>query len=68
MKKIEHIGIAVKSIENANQIYTSLLGASPYKTEEVKSEGVKTSFFKIGNNKIELLEFNNLSSTKSSSY
>ena len=56
MKKIEHIGIAVKSIENANQIYTSLLGASPYKTEEVKSEGVKTSFFKIGNNKIELLE------------
>ncbi len=56
MKKIEHIGIAVKSIENANQIYTSLLGASPYKMEEVKSEGVKTSFFKIGNNKIELLE------------
>ena len=56
MKKIEHIGIAVKSIENANQIYTSLLGAAPYKTEEVKSEGVKTSFFKIGNSKIELLE------------
>lgn len=56
MKKIEHIGIAVKSIENANQIYTSLLGASPYKMEEVKSEGVKTSFFKIGNSKIELLE------------
>ena len=56
MKNIEHIGIAVKSIENANQIYTSLLGASPYKMEEVKSEGVKTSFFKIGNNKIELLE------------
>ena len=52
MKKIEHIGIAVKSIENANQIYTSLLGASPYKMEEVKSEGVKTSFFKIGNNPI----------------
>ena len=56
MKNIEHIGIAVKSIENANQIYTSLLGASPYKMEEVKSEGVKTSFFKIGDNKIELLE------------
>jgi len=56
MKKIEHIGIAVKSIENANQIYTSLLGASPYKMEEVKSEGVKTSFFKIGDSKIELLE------------
>ena len=56
MKKIEHIGIAVKSIENANQIYTSLLGASPYKMEEVKSEGVKTSFLKVGDSKIELLE------------
>ena len=56
MKKIEHIGIAVKSIENANKIYTSLLGYSPYKTEEVKSEGVKTSFFKTGDSKIELLE------------
>ena len=59
MKKIEHIGIAVKSIENANQIYTSLLGASPYKMEEVKSEGVKTSFFKTGDSKIELLEATN---------
>lgn len=56
MKKIEHIGIAVKSIENANKIYTSLLGYSPYKTEEVKTEGVKTSFFKTGDSKIELLE------------
>ena len=62
MKKIEHIGIAVKSIENANQIYTSLLGASPYKMEEVKSEGVKTSFFYFLNNKIELLEAINLDS------
>ena len=59
MKKIEHIGIAVKSIENANKIYTSLLGYSPYKTEEVKSEGVKTSFFKTGDSKIELLEATN---------
>ena len=59
MKKIEHIGIAVKSIENANKIYTSLLGSSPYKTEEVKSEGVKTSFFKTGDSKIELLEATN---------
>lgn len=59
MKKIEHIGIAVKNIENANKIYTSLLGYSPYKTEEVKSEGVKTSFFKTGDSKIELLEATN---------
>lgn len=59
MKKIEHIGIAVKSIEKANKIYTSLLGSSPYKIEEVKSEGVKTSFFKTGESKIELLEATN---------
>jgi methylmalonyl-CoA/ethylmalonyl-CoA epimerase len=62
MKKIEHIGIAVKNIENATKIYTSLLGSSPYKMEEVKSEGVKTSFFKTGDSKIELLEATNLDS------
>ncbi len=56
MKKIEHIGIAVKNIENANTIYKSLLGYEHYKTEEVLSEGVKTSFFKCGESKIELLE------------
>jgi len=56
MKKIEHIGIAVKNIENANAIYKSLLGYSQYKTEEVESEGVKTSFFNCGESKIELLE------------
>ncbi len=56
MKKIEHIGIAVKNIENANSIYKSLLGVSPYKTEVVESEGVTTSFFKCGDSKIELLE------------
>jgi len=56
MKKIEHIGIAVKNIENANSIYKSLLGYEQYKTEEVASEGVKTSFFRCGESKIELLE------------
>jgi methylmalonyl-CoA/ethylmalonyl-CoA epimerase len=56
MKKIEHIGIAVKNIENANAIYKSLLGHDHYKTEEVESEGVKTSFFTCGESKIELLE------------
>ena len=59
MKKIEHLGIAVKSIENTNEIYKNLLGYAPYKTEEVKSEGVKTSFFMIGESKIELLEATN---------
>jgi methylmalonyl-CoA/ethylmalonyl-CoA epimerase len=56
MLKIEHIGIAVKSIEHANPIFTSLLGTPQYKMEEVASEGVLTSFFKIGDSKIELLE------------
>jgi methylmalonyl-CoA/ethylmalonyl-CoA epimerase len=56
IKKIEHIGIAVKDIEKANQVYTQLLGMSPYKSEEVASEGVITSFFKTGDSKIELLE------------
>ena len=59
MKKIEHIGIAVKDLEESNKIFASLFGASHYKTEEVKSEGVKTSFFKSGPNKIELLEATN---------
>jgi methylmalonyl-CoA/ethylmalonyl-CoA epimerase len=56
MNKIEHIGIAVKNIEEANKVYESLLGAAHYKTEKVESEGVATSFFKCGDSKIELLE------------
>jgi methylmalonyl-CoA/ethylmalonyl-CoA epimerase len=56
MKKIEHIGIAVKNLDKSNQLFASLLGKSHYKTEEVSSEGVKTSFFQSGPNKIELLE------------
>lgn len=56
MKKIEHIGIAVKDLEASNELFAKLLGAPHYKTEEVESEGVKTSFFMNGPNKIELLE------------
>ncbi len=56
MKKIEHIGIAVKDIESANELYTRMLGEGPYKQEEVEREGVMTSFFRVGPNKIELLE------------
>lgn len=56
MKKIEHIGIAVKSLENSNALFAKLFGEPHYKVEEVESEGVKTSFFKVGENKIELLE------------
>ena len=59
MNKIEHIGIAVKNIDESNDLFTNLFGKKHYKTEEVESEGVKTSFFKIGENKIELLEATN---------
>jgi len=56
MLNIEHIGIAVKSFSEANSLYAKLLGVAPYKAEQVESEGVNTSFFKIGGSKIELLE------------
>ena len=55
MKKIEHLGIAVKNMEDSNALFEKLLGVAPYKQEEVVSEGVLTSFFKNGPNKIELL-------------
>ena len=57
--KIEHIGIAVKNIEQANQVYEKILGVAPYKMENVASEGVQTSFFNTGESKIELLEATN---------
>ena len=59
MDKIEHIGIAVKDIAASNKLFEKLLGVSHYKIEEVVSEGVRTSFFKSGPNKIELLEATN---------
>ena len=59
MKNIEHIGIAVKSLEISNNLFESLFSKPPYKQEEVESEGVKTSFFMTGSNKIELLEATN---------
>ena len=56
IEKIEHIGIAVKNLEEANKIYEQLLGTPPYKIETVNSEEVKTSFFKTGESKVELLQ------------
>ena len=56
MTRIEHIGIAVKDLAAAEEIYARLLGVPSYKREAVESEGVVTSFFKTGPNKIELLE------------
>ncbi|MEQ8364545.1 MAG: methylmalonyl-CoA epimerase [Cyclobacteriaceae bacterium] len=62
MDKIEHIGIAVKNMEESNRLFSKLLGKEPYKIEEVASEGVKTSFFDVGGVKIELLEATNAES------
>jgi methylmalonyl-CoA/ethylmalonyl-CoA epimerase len=56
MQKIEHIGIAVRELEASNLLFAKILGVSHYKTEEVASENVNTSFFQVGPNKIELLE------------
>jgi len=56
IEKIEHIGIAVKNLEEANKIYEQLLGTPPYKMETVDREGVNTSFFKTGESKVELLQ------------
>jgi len=55
MKKIEHIGIAVKDLSEGNDLYAKLLGKAHYKIEALASEGVETSFFQIGESKIELL-------------
>lgn len=57
--KIEHIGIAVKNIEASNLVFSKLFNVPHYKTEAVESEQVVTSFFKVGDNKIELLESTN---------
>lgn len=56
MDKIEHIGIAVKDLEKSNFLFTDIMGCKPYKIEEVAHQGVKTSFFKAGTNKVELLQ------------
>jgi methylmalonyl-CoA/ethylmalonyl-CoA epimerase len=56
MNKIEHIGIAVKSIDSSTSLFAKLFAKNAYKREEVLSEGVITEFFQLGDNKIELLE------------
>jgi len=56
LKKIEHIGIAVKSIEAALPYWENVLGLKCYNIEEVADQKVKTAFLKIGETKIELLE------------
>lgn len=59
MLKVEHIGIAVKSLESSDALFAKLFNKQPYKQEGVASEGVMTSFFQLGETKIELLEATN---------
>jgi|TARA_B100001142_G_scaffold172111_1_gene171635 methylmalonyl-CoA/ethylmalonyl-CoA epimerase len=63
IKKIEHLGIAVSNLKDSEKLFEKLLGTKPYKTENVLSEGVTTSFFKIANQKIELLASNKKNSS-----
>lgn len=61
MVRIEHIGIAVKDVKAANALFEKLFGRAAYKEETVASEQVKTSFFQVGPNKVELLESQDVS-------
>lgn len=59
IKRIEHLGIAVKDLEASLKTFEVLLGANCYKQEIVESEGVRTAFLKVGESKLELLEATN---------
>src|SRR5690349_18035102 len=59
IKKIEHIGIAVKDLTKSNDLFKKLFGKDHYKIEKVEGEGVNTSSFMLGETKIELLEATN---------
>lgn len=58
MQKVEHIGIAVSNLKDADQLFAKLFGKASYKEESVESEGVTTSFYQLGETKIELLDGN----------
>ena len=64
MQKIEHIGIAVTDIDASNKVFEKVFGKENYKSEKVESEGVVTSFFQIGENKIELVDFLKIKGSK----
>ncbi len=59
MRKIEHIGIAVKDLDKSNELFAKLLGKEHFKTETVEGEAVETSFFQVGETKVELLQATN---------
>ena len=56
IKKIEHLGIAVNNLEEGNKLFEKLLNIQAYKEEAVEREGVTTSFFRVGESQVELLE------------
>lgn len=56
MRKIEHLGIAVADLKKSNALFQKLLGKDPFKSERVDGEGVETSFFQVGETKVELLQ------------
>tara|TARA_B100001287_G_scaffold59679_1_gene47802 strand:- start:43 stop:444 length:402 start_codon:yes stop_codon:yes gene_type:complete len=58
INKIEHIGVAVNDLNLSEKLFEKLLGKKPYKKEIVDSEGVVTSFFKLQNQKLELISAN----------
>lgn len=62
MKKVEHIGIAVKNLKTSIALFSKLFNKFPYKSEKVEREGVTTCFFMMGETKIELLEADNIDS------
>ena len=57
MKRIEHIGIAVRDLESAERIFEDILGKPAFKRESVPSESVNVSFFQTGESKVELLQY-----------
>ncbi|GAB2573473.1 methylmalonyl-CoA epimerase [Spirosoma areae] len=59
LTNVEHIGIAVRDIAASNDLFTKILNIAPYKAEAIESEGVTTSFFRVNQTKIELLEATN---------
>ena len=63
MKKIEHIGIAVKDIKKSNKLFSKIFGRGNNKFEIVESEGVVSTFFQVGENKIELVASTNMDSS-----
>ena len=63
MRKINHIGIAVDDIEASNKVFAKIFGKGSFKSESVESESVVTSFFQVGESKIELVSATNKSSS-----